>query len=178
VTLNSIAVSGETIVFAQKYYNRVQVYDSEASFLYGFSLRGSSSAFDVAINNAGEIIDCTPRTGTDLPYDIYSDDGNRTRRAYDEDIVQLCREAQSNDVLSNGSVVSINRNPLGYRITVAPPDEREVLRSNFQIIPYIIGNLLYLPYAIGVSLLLFLAKVLFWLRSLEGEKNDDNFSAD
>lgn len=171
---SSIAVSGDIIVFAQKYFNRVQVYDSEANFLHGFPLRGTSSAFEVAINNAGEIIDCTPRTESDLPFDIYSIDGNLSRRAYDEEIFRHCREAQSNDVLSNGSVVSVDRNPLGYRIIVTPSEEGEPLRSEFRIFPYIIMNLLYIRVAVLMTIFLLVLELALWRLSLERVKDGDN----
>lgn len=174
VEQSSIAISGDIIVFAQKYFNRVQVYDSEANFLHGFPLRGTSSAFEVAINNAGEIIDCTPRTESDLPIDIYSIDGNLSRRAYDEEIFRDCTEAQSNDVLSNGSVVSVDRNPLGYRIIVTSSEEGEPLRSEFRVFPYIMMNLLYIRVAVLLMIFLLVLELALWRLSLERVKDGDN----
>ncbi|MEM6416065.1 MAG: hypothetical protein AAF720_15575 [Pseudomonadota bacterium] len=178
ITFTSFSAAGDHIVYTQKYFNRVQLYGPDANFISGFSLRGSSSAFRIAIMENGALLDCTPKLKQSPAYEVYSLDGKRSEIAVSEQTVALCNELEDQKRLSNGSTVSVEKNLLGYRLQLNSSSNEALLYSSQPIVPYIVANLLYLPVASGLSVLLLLASFAHWLYSRKGNDYDCNVSPD
>lgn len=166
ITYSDVAASGDIVVFSQKYLNRVQVYNSQAEFVSGFPLRGTSSSFAIAITDSGKIIDCTAIRGDEPLYDVYSTDGQQLRR----DEIQSCKQKNGNNALSNGSIVTAEKRFWGYKIIVTSAHGEELFETDINPLSYLFANLLYLPITASISLILAFFKLFTW-RFLPNRKN-------